>query len=59
MTDRVTVHHPSGRTRRVTRRQYDAIWKDKGWRLTKFSSPEPSGDVDPGDEPTTEQGDET
>jgi hypothetical protein len=59
MPEPITIHHPSGRTRRVTRRQYHAIWKPKGWRYTKFSSPETSVDNPTGDEPDTEQGDET
>lgn len=35
MAELLTLHKPAGRTRLATRRQYERLWKPRGWRLTK------------------------
>lgn len=37
-----TIHHPSGRTRTVTRRQFERLWAKRRWVETPPQSDQPS-----------------
>ena len=39
MPDLVTIYRPDGRQKTSTRRQYERLWKQRGWRLTKPRPP--------------------
>ena len=55
MTDRITIYRPDGRIKTSTRRQYDRLWKQRGWRLTKPPVPETPEPAEAGTSPDTQQ----
>jgi hypothetical protein len=55
MADRLTIYAPSGRRLRVTRRQYEKVYKPSGWRTTKSSGSTPVESTQKGDEPESKE----
>jgi len=54
MPELVTIYRADGKVRTSTRRQYERLWKSRGWRLTKPRPPAPEPD-EAGKSPDTQQ----
>lgn len=58
MSELLTLHKPGGRTRYATQRQYERLWRPRGWRLVKPrpAAPEPSEAEPAGESPDVKEG---
>ena len=58
MPELLTIYRPDGKVRQATRRQYERLWKPRGWRLNKPRPPvtEPTVTEPAGESPDVKEG---